>query len=325
MPFQNIPTFRSFEQQRGEHYYPRNFSSKFRFSNYKSEDRVLPRVVVSLDGKGDFDNIQSAIDNLPSGGGEVFIRPGTYVLASGISISSDNVTITGSGPSTVLQTSDNIPLISINGNFATVQNLKIIGANNNSYAANQGVLLSNSTSTSQVLSCNISDCFSGISLQDCSKCLIRYNQTTSNCSGIRGNLAVQCDISNNQSYNNVRHGIQLVSTLTPNLISSNLTTNNNLNGIYLYGSSKTTIIDNTILSNNSNNESWQGGISIAQDSNQNNILSNGVLNNKTYEVIINDSNCNSNLINGNNLAGTDHIASISDSGTDTQIAHNTTS
>lgn len=36
--------------------------------------------IVADDGSGDFDNIQDAINALPSTGGEIFIKEGTYLI-----------------------------------------------------------------------------------------------------------------------------------------------------------------------------------------------------------------------------------------------------
>ena len=57
---------------------------------------------------GDCGDIQVAIDGLPSGGGAVLVRPGTYACANALRIDRDNVTLRGSGPATILKLGANV-------------------------------------------------------------------------------------------------------------------------------------------------------------------------------------------------------------------------
>ena len=77
--------------------------------------RVVATRVLALDGTGDFTDIQSAIDDLPSGGGVVYIREGTYTISSTISITKSNVTIKGAGNSTIIYLANNsdVDMISV--------------------------------------------------------------------------------------------------------------------------------------------------------------------------------------------------------------------
>jgi len=59
--------------------------------------RVVATRVVATDGTGDFTDIQSAIDDLPSGGGVVYVKEGTYAITSAITITSSNVGLIGAG------------------------------------------------------------------------------------------------------------------------------------------------------------------------------------------------------------------------------------
>jgi len=63
--------------------------------------RVVATRVVALDGTGDFTDIQSAINDLPSGGGVVYVKEGTYTLTSALTVTS-NISIIGSGTSTIV-------------------------------------------------------------------------------------------------------------------------------------------------------------------------------------------------------------------------------
>ncbi len=69
----------------------------------KCEKPVKP---VSADlSAGDYSSIQEALDALPPEGGRVYIPPGTYILEGSLK-PRDNVTISGSGPSTILKACD---------------------------------------------------------------------------------------------------------------------------------------------------------------------------------------------------------------------------
>lgn len=57
--------------------------------------------VVALDGSGDFDDIQEAIDALGSEGGKITIKEGTYNLTDTI-ILKDNITLSGMGFGTII-------------------------------------------------------------------------------------------------------------------------------------------------------------------------------------------------------------------------------
>ncbi len=61
----------------------------------------------TTDGTADDVQIQSAIDSLPSTGGKVFIREGTYNISSPITINRDSIVIQGAGKATILRLVDN--------------------------------------------------------------------------------------------------------------------------------------------------------------------------------------------------------------------------
>jgi hypothetical protein len=91
---------------------------------------------VRIVGANGLDTIQNAIDDLPSGGGKVFIPKGTHTITSPIKMKSD-VTIEGAGENTIIQTSGAINAILLGdgtgtGDYATcerccISNLKIDG------------------------------------------------------------------------------------------------------------------------------------------------------------------------------------------------------
>src|SRR3990172_4339481 len=70
-------------------------------------DKTVATKIVALDGTGDFDNIQAAINALPSAGGVVYIKDGTYNIKSPITMKS-KVMLRGSGKATVIQSTTGI-------------------------------------------------------------------------------------------------------------------------------------------------------------------------------------------------------------------------
>lgn len=73
----------------------------------KAIDKTIATVIVALDGTGDFDNIQAAINSLPSGGGVVYIKEGTYNISSPITLKS-KTTLRGAGRGTIVQSTTGI-------------------------------------------------------------------------------------------------------------------------------------------------------------------------------------------------------------------------
>lgn len=72
-------------------------------------------VIVAADGSGDFTDIQDAIDSLPSTGGVVYVKEGTYNVTSAIEIiNKNNVSLFGAGSATVINFSNNSNIL-ING------------------------------------------------------------------------------------------------------------------------------------------------------------------------------------------------------------------
>lgn len=68
-------------------------------AQYQSATYVVSTTV----GQGDYTDIQSAIDALPSGGGLIFVRAGTYTLAASINIKVANTQLQGEGVASIIQ------------------------------------------------------------------------------------------------------------------------------------------------------------------------------------------------------------------------------
>ena len=60
-------------------------------------DRYESTFVVDIQGKGDFTDLQPAIDALPTNGGKIFVKAGIYPLIGTIRIATSNVQIQGEG------------------------------------------------------------------------------------------------------------------------------------------------------------------------------------------------------------------------------------
>lgn len=70
--------------------------------------KVVPFLIVATDGSGDYTTISAALSALPATGGHIYIKPGTYTQTVAIGTTKDNVTISGAGESTIIETSGDI-------------------------------------------------------------------------------------------------------------------------------------------------------------------------------------------------------------------------
>lgn len=103
-----------------------NFGS-FKFRNngdLLKDEPYRPEIVVALDGSGDTDDIQEAINLLPLSGGRVKIKAGMYLIdRESITINKSNIELVGEGSGTILKKVDN-------WDGATYSNLNVIQAVN---------------------------------------------------------------------------------------------------------------------------------------------------------------------------------------------------
>lgn len=214
--------------------------------------RVVATKVVATDGTGDFTDIQSAIDDLPSGGGVVYIKEGTYTLTSSIDLV-DNLLIVGAGPSTILQLTSTV----VNGvmNFAaatnvTVRDLRVdINSLNlrglltgGDFQKLQGVLIDNGGNNSAlqtsgnndiiIESCTFKDCNVGVEISSSnrviiSNCLIKDNDDDGiKGTPVTGNENNDIIIIGNIITGNGAYGINLNNKTSDALIVSNFVQGN---------------------------------------------------------------------------------------------------
>lgn len=84
----------------------------------------IPGVVVYVEPGTD--NIQAAVDALPSTGGTVHLKAGTYTITTAVSVTKANVEIRGAGQATILDvTTASLIAISITGDYCVVRNLRM--------------------------------------------------------------------------------------------------------------------------------------------------------------------------------------------------------
>jgi len=266
--------------------------------------------LVAVDGSGDFETIQDAIDDLPTGGGVVYIKEGTYTITSSITITSSNVSLIGTGYATKIYLDDNVErnCIVIGDGSTSYENilikdLQIDGNKANQVGTSRGIQVYTNITSSRIEGCWIHDCGG---------------------SGIFCYTSCNNVIINNQCNSNDWHGIRILSTSNNNIIANNQCNSNGRDGIHLSESSDNIIVGNICKDNDVDNTATYDGIGIHLDSNNNIISGNRCQDNDTYEINIDAATCNKNVVVGNICIGTDHVRPISDSGTGTDVSHNLT-
>ena len=111
-------------------------------------------IIVSLDGSGDTDRIQEAINLLPPTGGAIYIKEGTYNILSTIEINKSNVQITGDGRAARLLNVGDFTTINVGDKEnILITNIKIEGSTS-AASTNKGIELFN-TPKSTIRDCNI--------------------------------------------------------------------------------------------------------------------------------------------------------------------------
>jgi len=316
--------------------------------------------IVAADGSGDFENIQEAIDDLPSSGGVVYIKEGTYTLSSSISVSSSSVSIFGSGPSTIISWSGNFSAFSVSASSFVLRDVKLSGPGNTNTSAH-GVSLSGndnsiikcwfsncrhgltfaSGSTGNFISNNyFSNCYYGLVFDDASRNLVLSNSFYACFRGIYAHN----HSSNNVYSSNVLNGCSgfsfYLSAEYDSVISSNLIFLGSSYGLCIDNGATDLVISgnhissnyagiymltarySTITGNKVESSSSGSGIEL-QNSDQNIISANNCKDNSSYEIKV-DSNSDRVIIIGNLCMGS-HTGAILNNGTNSQMAHNITS
>ncbi len=245
---------------------PKTFSNKFRVvTEIRSETGFAASNVVALDGSGDFDNIQAAIDALPPEGGEVLIKPGNYNISSTIDIDKSDVIIRGSGFNTNITTSASIIVFRIGRNAVAnrvlISNLLITGSG----AGSQWGIVWTNGIDGRVLLCKINGVgTNAINIEHKgSSGHIISNNTLVNCgnNGITVSEANDCLIENNLIQDNIDTGIVISNFLDiseRNILKSNIITGND-KGISIKSPNLDTLIIGNIVKNNTTNNIIDNG------------------------------------------------------------------
>lgn len=249
-------------------------------------------VVVALDGSGDAESVQEGINMLPTEGGVVYIKEGTYIISKKIDINKNNISLIGAALSTKIKTTAAISMIEINNENCIIKDISIEG--NNSAGGNICIQINNDVINTIIENCIIEKAGNvGI--------LIGYDSSNTkigNCT-IRNNLASAIGtnilsghpinrvfITNNYIHNNGQDGVKFSESNNWNVIG-NIIKDNTLSGIRL-----NSLCDNCIISNN---------IAVT---------------NSSRGIWIQNANCDKNIIIGNIALG-NITAQIQDGGTNT--------
>lgn len=264
--------------------------------------RAVATKIVAVDGTGDFTDIQKAINALPSTGGVVYIKEGTYTISSSITFPHDNISLFGSGKSTIIYLANNsdCTMINIQHTNSTIKDVSLDGNKTNQSSNTAGISINANYGI-------VENCFlnniggRGINLYGDNAKITNNLITNSGYGGlhITTNNSV---ILGNTSKNN-QYGLYMWSTTgynaITNIIIGNLFTNNSVHGILLYVITSGSNVDENVIAGNICNSNSSYGIYITSKCTKNIILNNIIL---------------------NNTSGQFH-----DDGTSTQLGHNITS
>jgi len=297
--------------------------------------------------------IQSAISALPTAGGSILLLEGTYNITGNIIIDRNNVFIAGQGNNTVLfipnNTNTHVDIFRGMGiNHITISNLRINGnrVNQTPGGWHYGIFFANSSSIS-FYNLNIENMLrSAINLIISHSCIVAFNRFL-NCTTPMVCQGNHIDVFNNMIVDSSGFGIDISqSGITPQLggiISNNyitgldrgifswdsrfLTISNNFirlsreHGLQLDRTSDCIISGNRILESSQSAHNSFDGISLTNNSHNNNIQNNmvrrGATTNQQRHGISIGTGCNNNFITNNDLLTSGANVSLVDGGTAT--------
>jgi len=128
---------------------------------YSKELKAVAEVLVASDGSGDYEDIQTAIDSLPSEGGIVYLKAGTYSISSPITIKRSDVSLVGTRGA-VIKPSGDIHGILINddsGHYSHISIRDIELDCSSMTGTHNGIDISCSSSSYSLTDCEISNCY----------------------------------------------------------------------------------------------------------------------------------------------------------------------
>lgn len=207
-------------------------------------------IIVAQDGTGDFDTIEGALKTITSTGGKIYVKSGTYIPTATLTIPFSNVTIEGSGESTIIKPTTMAQAITASGKTKIIlKNFKIDGTNMG--AGSDGISITASatdTIIERITFANINATGIGIILNasnraqinktifenspadamtitDCSKCIIAENQADTGTARITiagnsddniiiGNICEEIEIEDSTSQRNIIIGNQCTQAIS---------------------------------------------------------------------------------------------------------------
>lgn len=214
--------------------------------------RVVATKVVATDGTGDFTDIASAIADLPTGGGVVYVREGTYTISSQITIDKSNVSIIGAGRSTILNQSGYTGSIfyADTKNDIVIQGLYIDG--NGLQAIGEAGVKFVTCTFCIVDTCWIYECKHGVYLSGGSNLTIKYCKIYDpKTAGIFGGGA-DVRILYNEIHGSDGYGVQLGASTYLKLMGNHIYSNSS-DGIYASAPDYGLIAFNSLHNNASEN------------------------------------------------------------------------
>ena len=240
----------------------------------KIADGVMPATyVVDANGGGNYTNITNAINALPTSGGKIFIKEGTYAAATTI-YNRDDVSLEGSGPATVLTNTllinyaDNIIVENLTVSKNTAEAIDIKQCNN-----------------IQVLNCTItSRPLTGIAISDSLNVLLKNNTIYPYTYGVdMSGTSQNVRIDNNSIYTNTGWGIYIQGTCAYLNVSNNfldMTDSASIHGIKFEGTATSSfgIIANNIIKG--------GDVGIESSANYLIISNNIIFGNNQFAIVL---------------------------------------
>lgn len=245
--------------------FPVSIDVKRHDGGYSPDSPYLPKVaktvatkIVAKDGSGDFEDIQQAINDLPSGGGVVYIKEGTYNITSAISINKNYVSLIGAGKSTKIATTSSINLVSASSKQGIfIDKIYFFGPGN---ATTYGVLLS-STSDSFISNCWFENCgtasegIGAVGLNTCTNVIVANSIFTDNISAgivVIGGSYILLDSNVIDTCTDTSYGIGIyIESASKVKITGNTLKSCGVDGIQLSASVSCSIVGNNIESNTS--------------------------------------------------------------------------
>jgi len=292
---------------------------------YMRTKQAIPTNIVAQDGTGTHTDIQQAIDDLPTDGGKVYIKEGTYIISSRIYIKKSNVTIEGAGDGTILKAADNFHdyMIyigdGINTYYSIFLNNFTIDHNDTGYSgADVAIVIDDYVHTPHITNLYFKNVGgSGIVITSGQEQIIISQCRFVNIFSAAINATAGILFIHDNYFSNCNNTIQLTNVSSANIMNNYFILGEGITGVYCSGSEHYLICNNTFISNNpstttygiylggtgkraviSNNTFKNMGIAIYLSSTSSCEISNNAIYSCTnYGIYLTQSN--DNIINGN--------------------------